>query len=99
MARHYARKSKTKLSDFFEDYSEDTRETTTLKHYKSIVLEKILHDSDPNDRHIKEWTAPHIQVKRLLKDMEREGYITITMINDRGCIRRVLTPTGKRINT
>lgn len=64
----------------------------TLKHYKSIVLEKIVHDSDPNDRHIKEWTSSNIQVKRLLRDMEREGLIKIEMVQDGKTVRRMLTP-------
>ena len=64
----------------------------TLKHYKNIVLEKILHDSDPNDRHVKEWTEQWIKPKRLLKDMEREGLIKIEYINHKGCIKRILTP-------
>ena len=64
----------------------------TLKHYKQIVLERIVQDVDSNDRHIREWTAPHIQVNRLLRDMEREGLLKIGYINDRGCIRRILTP-------
>lgn len=63
----------------------------TLKHYKQIVLEKIAEDSDPNDRHIKEWTEPWIQVKRLLNDMRNEGVIHIEYIKDRGTVRRVLT--------
>ena len=54
-----------------------------------------MHDSDPNDRHIREWTGtmdyPQKFVKSLLKEMEREGLIKIGYINDRGCIRRILT--------
>jgi len=67
-----------------------------LKHHKQIVLEKIVHDSDPNDRHIREWTNtkdyPKKYINKLLKDMEREGSLKIEYINDRGCIRRILTP-------
>ena len=91
MAKHYANRKKTKTSDYFDSFSEDTWSGISNKHYKQIILEKIVHDSDPNDRHIKEWTSQDIQVKRLLRDMEREGLIKIRYINDRGCIRRILT--------
>ena len=64
----------------------------TLQHYKHIVLQKIKEDKDPNDRHIKEWTAPHIQVKRLLKDMQKENLIHIEYVKDGGTVRRILTP-------
>ena len=87
MAKHYANRKKTITSDFFDAHPE----TRTLKHYKDIVLQKIEEDSDPNDRHIREWTEPWIQPKRLLKDMEREGLIKIEYINYKGCIKRVLT--------
>ena len=88
------------MSDFFDSTPETSSGTGTLKHYKTIILENIIHDSDPNDYHIKRWIkAPHLQIKRLLKDMEREGLITIQMVNDRGCVRRILTPTGKGIDT
>ena len=89
-------------SDFFDSHPETTSEPLKFKHYKTIILEKILHDSDPNDRHIREWTGtqqfPKKFVARLLKEMEMEGLITIELVNDRGCMRRVLTPTGKRID-
>lgn len=64
----------------------------TLQHYKHIILQKIKEDSDPNDRHIKEWTAPHIQVKRLLHDMQKENLIHIEYVKDGGTVRRMLTP-------
>ena len=64
----------------------------TLEHYKTIVLEKIVHDSDPNDRHVKQWTSQHIQIKRLLRDMQREGLLKIEYINHKGCIKRTLIP-------
>jgi len=70
---------------------------STLVHYKTIILEKIVHDSDPNDRHIKEWTSPDIQVKRLLKDMVREGLISINYKKDGKTVRRVLTPLVEKI--
>ncbi len=49
----------------------------TLVHYKQKVLDQILIKSDPNDRHIREWTDQHIQVKRLLRDMVRDKLIRI----------------------
>ena len=102
MARHYANKKITKISDYFDNMEETTKEPLKFTHYKTIILEKILHDSDPNDRHIREWTGtqqfPQKFVARLLKEMEREGLITIELVNDRGTIRRILTPTGKRID-
>ena len=91
MAKHYANKKKTQTSDFFDSFSDDTWSGHSLKHYKEIVLQKMEEDSDPNDRHIREWTEPWIQPKRLLKDMEREGLIKIEYINYKGCIKRVLT--------
>ena len=69
----------------------------TLVHFKQRVLDQIHLDSDPNDRHIREWTETWIKPKRLLRDMEREGLIKIEYINDRGCIRRVLTPRVNKI--
>ena len=77
-------------SDFFFPALDDLRETLTLSHYKTIILEKILEDSDPNDSHIKEWTSSHIQVNRLLKEMQKEGLITIELVEDGKTIRRVL---------
>ena len=64
----------------------------TLKHYKEKVWFNLHKDSDPNDRHIKQWTEQKIQAKRLLRDMEREGSIKIEYINHKGCIKRVCTP-------
>jgi len=67
-----------------------------LKHYKEIVWFNLHNDSDPNDRHIREWTNtmdyPRKFIKFLLKDMEREGSIKIEYINHKGCIKRVCTP-------
>jgi hypothetical protein len=48
-----------------------------LVHHKQRVLDLISDDQDPNDRHIKEWTDSSVQPKRLLRDMQREGYIKI----------------------
>ena len=94
--KHYAKKGKTQSSDFFDNMEETTKEPLKFTHYKTIILEKILHDSDPNDRHIREWTGtqqfPQKFVARLLKEMEDEGLLKIQYINDRGCMRRVLTP-------
>ena len=95
MAKHWSNRKKTKTSDYFDSFSEDTWSGISNKHYKQIILEKIVHDSDPNDRHIREWTGtmdyPQKFVKSLLKEMEQEGLIKIGYINDRGCIRRILT--------
>lgn len=60
------------------------------RHYKQAVLDNIVIDSDPNDRHIREWTEPWIRPKQLLRDMEREGLISIQYVNDRGCVRRYI---------
>ena len=50
----------------------------TLVHYKQKILDMIDKDQDPNDRHIKEWTDAAVKPKRLLRDMERQGYIRVT---------------------
>ena len=50
----------------------------TLVHYKQTILDMITEDQDPNDRHIKQWTASNVKPKRLLRDMERQGYIRVT---------------------
>lgn len=50
----------------------------TLVHYKQRILDLITEDQDPNDRHIKAATYKTIQVRRVLKDMERDGYIRVT---------------------
>ena len=65
----------------------------TLEHYKNIVLKKIVDRQDPNDRHVKQWTSQHIQVNRLLRDMQREGLLKIEYIDYKGCIKRTLTKT------
>jgi hypothetical protein len=49
-----------------------------LVHYKQTILDRVKLDPDPNDRHIREWTDTHVKPKRLLRDMEREGYIKVT---------------------
>jgi len=49
-----------------------------LVHYKQIILDRIKEDSDPNNRHIRQWTDTYVEPNRLLKDMQREGYIRIT---------------------
>jgi hypothetical protein len=69
-----------------------------LTHYKQRVLDQIQLDSDPNDRHIKEWTRQDIQVKRLLRDMAREGLIKIEYIKSGGTVRRILTPIITKIH-
>ena len=63
----------------------------TLVHYKQRVLDMITGDQDPNDRHIREWTDKCVQPKRLLKDMERQGYIRITHEwHGKTCKRRLI---------
>jgi hypothetical protein len=69
----------------------------TLVHYKQKVLDMIQIDSDPNDRHIKEWTSKDIQVKRLLRDMVREQLIRVEYIKVGGTTKRYLTPIIKHI--
>jgi hypothetical protein len=81
----------TMESRLFREALEDISNTQTISHYKTIILEKIVHDSYPNDIHIKKWTSSEIQVNRLLKQMQKEGLIKIEYINDRGFIRRKLT--------
>ena len=63
-----------------------------LKHFKGIILEKIdTETNNPQNWRIKKWIqAEHIDVKRLLKDMQKEGLIDIKFVDDRGKIRRIL---------
>ena len=70
----------------------------TLTHYKQQVLDRIQLDSDPNDRHIKEWTSHDIQVKRLLRDMARDRLIKIEYIKRGGTVKRILTPIITQIH-
>jgi hypothetical protein len=68
----------------------------TLRHYKEIVLDKIKTDTDnPQTYKVKKWINDDtINVKRLLKDMEREKLISISFVEDRGKVKRIL----KQIN-
>jgi hypothetical protein len=61
-----------------------------LVHHKQRVLDMILVDADPNDRHIKQWTSNNIQVKRLLRDMVKDQLITIEYIHKGGTCKRYL---------
>ena len=65
----------------------------TLVHHKQNILDYISNErSDPqNWRLYKVINDPNIKLKRLLKDMVREGLITIHFEDDRGNIRRHLT--------
>ena len=63
----------------------------TLTHYKQRVLDMIQIDSDPNDRHIREWTSKDVQVKRLLRDMVKDQLIKIEYINKGGTVKRYIT--------
>ena len=69
----------------------------TLVHFKQRVLDMIVHDQDPNDRHIREWTETWVKPKRLLKDMERQGYIKITHQWDGKTCRRKLIKLVDRV--
>jgi len=64
----------------------------TLVHYKQRVLDMSLIKSDPNDRHIKQWTHKDIQVKRLLRDMVRDKLITIEYEHVGALVKRHLRP-------
>ena len=50
-----------------------------LVHYKQTVLDRIKEDTNPNNRRIRQWTDTYIEPNRLLKDMQREGYIKIKL--------------------
>ena len=65
----------------------------TLVHYKQKVLDYITSErSDPqNWRLYRVLNNPDIKLKRLLKDMTREGLITIHFEEDRGQVKRILT--------
>lgn len=64
----------------------------TLKHYKQIVKDKIVTDTDnPQNWRIKKWLGDEtIHIKRLLNDMVREGLITIHYEEDRGKVKRII---------
>ena len=64
----------------------------TLRHYKQIVKDNILLNDNPQTWRIKQWIQDEsINVKRLLKDMERENLITINFVTEpSGKVRRVL---------
>ena len=64
----------------------------TLRHYKQIVKDNILINDNPQTWRIKQWIQDEsINVKRLLKDMERENLITINFVTEpSGKVRRVL---------
>ena len=65
----------------------------TLKHEKKKFLNYIeTENSNPQDWRIKQLLdRPDISVKRLLRDLSREGYIDIRFENDRGKVRRMIT--------
>ena len=69
-----------------------------LKHYKQLVLDSIPENSNPQDWRLKNLiNNPEIQVRRLLKDMQREGLIDIHYETDRGKVRRILTRKTKTL--
>ena len=61
-----------------------------LVHYKQTILDRIRQKSDPNNRHIRQWTDTYVEPNRLLKDMQREGYIRITHEWHGGTCKRIL---------
>lgn len=65
----------------------------TLKHEKKKFLNYIeTENSNPQDWRIKQLLdRPDISVKRLLKDLARQGYISIEFQNDGGKVRRMIT--------
>jgi hypothetical protein len=64
----------------------------TLVHYKQKVKDNIVHHPAPQDWRLKQWVNNEtVQVRRLIKDMAREGLITIHYENHKGQILRVLT--------
>ena len=69
----------------------------TLTHYKQKVLDQIQLDSDPNDRHIREWTHKDIQVKRLLRDMVRDQLIRIEYEHKGKTVKRHLKQLVRQI--
>ena len=69
----------------------------TLVHYKQIILDNILTKSDPNDRHIREWTHKDIQVKRLLRDMVRDQLIRIEYEHKGKTVKRHLKQLVRQI--
>lgn len=64
-----------------------------LKHYKKEVLTRIdTETNNPQNWRIKNWVNDErINVKRLLKDMQREKLISIHFEEDRGKVKRILT--------
>ena len=65
----------------------------TLIHYKSLVQEKIETEcNNPTNNRMYKWLDnKEIKLKRLLKDMVRQGLITIHFEEDIGKIRRIIT--------
>lgn len=67
-----------------------------LNHYKQIVLDGIKENDNPQTWRIRQWlNAEHINVKRLLNTMQREGLISIEFQEDRGKVRRILKQKNK----
>ena len=64
----------------------------TLIHYKQKVIDSIKHNNNPQNWRLYELlNNKDVKLKRLLKDMVREGLITIHFEKDEGKVRRVLT--------
>ena len=72
----------------------------TLVHHKQNILDYITTErSDPqNYRLYKVINDPNIKLKRLLKDMVKEGLITIHFEDHKGQIKRILTKQRDCIN-
>ena len=63
-----------------------------LIHYKQKVIDSIEHNNNPQNWRLYELlNNKDVKLKRLLKDMVREGLITIRFEEDQGKVRRVLT--------
>ena len=62
----------------------------TLVHYKQTILDRIKLKPDPNNRRIRQWTDTHVEPNRLIKDMQREGYIRIKHEWHGGTCKRML---------
>ena len=64
----------------------------TLKQEKELLQEKIdTVCNNPQDYKIKKWLKnPNVQVKRLLMDMVRQGFITIEFVAEGYKVRRVI---------
>jgi len=64
----------------------------TLVHYKQKVIDSIAYNNNPqNWRLYALLNNKDVKLTRLLKDMIREGLITIHFEEDRGKVKRIIT--------